>query len=271
MFFCAVYGRAQDYKLVWSDEFDYEGAPDTAVWRHEHGFERNNEYQWYQPDNASASGGVLTIITKKETVSNPRYEAGSSDWRKNRRFAEYTSSCIKTVGTKEFLYGRFEVRAKIPTASGSWPAIWTLGNAMPWPSCGEIDIMEYYQINGVPHILANTAWGTDKPHTAKWNTQTVPFSKFTDKDPDWANKFHVWRMDWNADAIRLYLDDELLNETFLTDTQNGSLGNYANPFRQPHYILLNLAIGGNNGGVPDDAAFPLKYEIDYVRIYQQQQ
>jgi beta-glucanase (GH16 family) len=75
-------------------------------------------------------------------------------------------------------------------------------------------------------------------------------------------------MDWNEDAIRLYLDDELLNETLLENTQNGSLGNYANPFRQPHYILLNLAIGGDNGGVPDDAAFPLKYEIDYVRVFQ---
>jgi beta-glucanase (GH16 family) len=138
---------------------------------------------------------------------------------------------------------------KFPTASGSWLAIWTLGN-------------------DISHILANTDWGTDKPHSAKWDTQTVPFSKFTDKDPDWANKFHIWRMDWDAEAIRLYLDDELLNKTLLSEPVNGAVGNYSNPFRQPHYILLNLAIGGDNGGAPDDTAFPLRYEIDYVRMYQ---
>jgi beta-glucanase (GH16 family) len=128
--------------------------------------------------------------------------------------------------------------------------------------------MEYYRIDDVPHILANTAWGTDRAYHAKWNTVATPFSKFTDKDPDWANKFHVWRMDWDETAIRLYLDDELLNETLLSETVNGSVGNNTNPFKQPHYILLNLAIGGDNGGTPDDAAFPLQYEIDYVRVYQ---
>jgi beta-glucanase (GH16 family) len=139
---------------------------------------------------------------------------------------------------------------------------------MPWPSNGEIDIMEYYRINGIPHILANTAWGTDKHGTAKWNSVTVPFSKFTDEDINWADKFHIWRMDWDKDAIRLYLDDRLLNETLLKDTQNGSIGNYENPFHQPHYLLLNLAIGGINGGIADEEDFPLSYEVDYVRVYQ---
>jgi beta-glucanase (GH16 family) len=254
--------------LVWSDEFDYEGKPNPEFWSYEQGFTRNEEFQWYQPDNANMHNGILTIEGKKEQILNPNYVQDSKDWRKNRRFAEYSAASIKTVGKKEFQYGRFEVRAKIPTASGSWPAIWTLGKNYPWPSNGEIDIMEYYPIKGVPHILANTAWGTDKPGNAQWNSQTVPFTHFTDKDPDWADKFHIWRMDWNEEAIRLYLDDELLNETLLQDTQNGSLGNYTNPFKQPHYLLLNLAIGGQNGGTPDDAAFPLKYEIDYVRVYQ---
>jgi beta-glucanase (GH16 family) len=254
--------------LVWSDEFDGDGKPDPALWSDEQGFVRNEEFQWYQPDNANCRNGILTIEARKEQIENPNYLADSNDWRKNRKYADYTSSCIKTVGKKEFLYGRFEVRAKIPTAGGSWPAIWTLGNAMSWPSCGEIDIMEYYPIRDVPHILANTAWGTDKSNNAKWDSATIPFSHFTDKNPDWANEFHIWRMDWDEEAIRLYLDDELLNETLLKDTQNGAIGNYTNPFRQPHYILLNLAIGGQNGGTPDDAAFPLKYEIDYVRVYQ---
>lgn len=91
---------------------------------------------------------------------------------------------------------------------------------------------------------------------------------FTDKNPDWASEFHVWRMDWDEDAIRLYLDDELLNETLLKDTFNGSLGHGRNPFRQPHYILLNLAVGGINGGPDALEAYPMRYEIDYVRVYQ---
>lgn len=174
---------------------------------------------------------------------------------------------MRTMGKKEFKYGRFEIRAKIPTATGSWPAIWTLGVDKEWPSNGEIDIMEYYQIGGKPHILANLAWGTDRRYNAAWNTKTIPFAEFLEKDPLWANKFHVWRMDWDEEAVRIYIDDNLVNETLLANTKNGSLGNYENPFHQPHYILLNLAIGGQNGGIPDDAAFPLQYQVDYVRVY----
>ncbi len=260
-------GAAQEWKLVWSDEFDVPGKPDESFWSYENGFVRNEEHQWYQPNNAYCENGLLVIEARREKILNPDYREGSKNWKTNREYAEYTSSCIKTIGKKEFLYGRFEVKARIPTGGGSWPAIWTLGTNMPWPSCGEIDIMEYYLIKGVPHILANTAWGTDVAFVARWNTQTVPFSYFTDKDPEWASKFHVWRMDWDETAIRLYLDDELLNETLLRNTLNGKSGNGANPFMQPHYLLLNLAIG-QNGGKPDPKAFPMKYEIDYVRVYQ---
>lgn len=258
---------APEWKLVWSDEFDLDGKPDPAAWTYEKGFVRNEELQWYQPDNAICKNGALRLSGKREKVPNPGYTPGSKDWRKSRPLAEYTSASIKTAGKKEFQYGRFEIRAKIPTAKGAWPAIWTLGNAMPWPSCGEIDIMEYYRINDTPHILANTAWGTDASHTARWNTARIPFAAFKEKDPDWESKHHIWRMDWDETAIRLYLDDELLNETLLENTQNGAIGGYRNPFRQPHYILLNLAIG-QNGGTPSSADFPLEYEIDYVRVYQ---
>lgn len=256
------------YRLVWNDEFNQNGAPNPKVWSHEKGFERNNELQWYQPENAYIENGVLKIVSKKEQVKNPAYDKNSSEWRKNREYAEYTSSSIKTIGKKEFLYGRFEIRAKIPAVKGSWPAIWTLGKSMEWPSNGEIDIMEFYQIDNQPHILANAAWGTDKRYNAKWNTQTYPFRDFLRKDPNWADKFHIWRMDWDEEAIRIYLDDVLLNETLLENTTNGSLGKYKNPFKQPHYILLNLAIGGVNGGDPTNTIFPLTYEIDYVRVYQ---
>lgn len=259
---------AQDnYNLVWSDEFDYSGAPDSTVWNFEQGFARNEELQWYQKENAYYKDGLLIIEAKSEKRDNPIYEEGSNDWRRSRRFIECTSSSITTSGKKEFLYGRFEVRARIPVGKGAWPAIWTLGNAMEWPSCGEIDIMEFYRKSDVPHILANACWGTEQRWNAKWQSKAVPFSHFLEKNPDWASEFHIWRMDWDETSIKLYLDDELLNEIFLKDTYNGSLGNNKNPFMQPHYILLNLAVGGINGGVTVPEAFPMRYEIDYVRVY----
>ena len=238
------------------------------MWNFEQGFARNEELQWYQKENAYCKDGLLIIEAKSEKRDNPIYEEGSNDWRRSRRFIECTSSSITTSGKKEFLYGRFEVRARIPVGKGAWPAIWTLGNAMEWPSCGEIDIMEFYRKSDVPHILANACWGTEQRWNAKWQSKAVPFSHFLEKNPDWASEFHIWRMDWDETSIKLYLDDELLNEIFLKDTYNGSLGNNKNPFMQPHYILLNLAVGGINGGATVPEAFPMRYEIDYVRVYQ---
>lgn len=257
-----------EYQLVWGDEFNYNGMPDSTIWNFEKGFVRNREHQWYQEENARCENGLLIIEARREKRENPMYEEGSEHWGRSREFIEYTSSSINTARKREFLYGRVEVKARIPIAGGAWPAIWTLGTQMRWPSNGEIDIMEYYRIKGIPHILANAAWGTDQPSKAKWATKTVPFTHFTDKDPGWADKFHIWRMDWDETSIKLYLDDELLNEISLEETINGSLGEFKNPFKQPHYLLLNLAIGGTNGGEPDVDAFPMKYEIDYVRVYQ---
>lgn len=260
---------AQEWKLVWSDEFDRNGRLDTAAWNYENGFARNEEAQWYQSDNACCKGGKLIIEARKEEGRrNPLYKPGSQDWRKRREFVEYTSSSVTTAGKKEFLYGRFEVRARIPVGGGAWPAIWLLGTGMEWPSCGEIDVMEYYRINGIPHILANACWGNDRSYDAVWNSRKIPFTHFTDRDPEWADKFHIWRMDWDETAIKLYLDDELLNEIPLSETVNGSIGSGTNPFRRPQYLLLNLAVGGLNGGMIDDKEMPMRYEIDYVRVYQ---
>ena len=161
--------------LVWSEEFDTEGRLSPSVWNYEQGYARNEEAQWYQPDNAVCKGGSLIIEARKEHGRpNPLYVPGSNDWRKKREFIEYTSSSVTTAGKKEFLYGRFEVRARIPVAKGAWPAIWLLGSHMEWPSCGEIDMMEYYHIKGIPHILANAAWGTDKKWNEKWDSQAIP-------------------------------------------------------------------------------------------------
>ena len=250
------------YKLVWADEFNGSGKPQKNNWSYEHGFVRNNELQWYQEENANVKNGTLIIDGRREKVKNPQYNTESNNWRQNRQFAEYTSSSLNTRGKKEFEYGIIEVRAKIDTASGNWPAIWTLGVEKAWPANGEVDIMEFYQINGKPHILANTAWKGKQQ--VKWDSEKIPFSHFLKKDPHWSEKFHTWKMDWTKDHIRLYLDDELLNEIDLNETTNPD---GFNPFRQPHYILLNLALG-SNGGNPDKTKFPVQYQIDYVRVYQ---
>lgn len=262
---------AQDeWKLVWSEEFNSDGPYNREVWEAEQGFVRNHEAQWYQEDNARQENGCLVIEAKKERRNNPTYKIeGRRDWRSEREFIEYTSSSLTTRRSFSFLYGRLEVRAKIPTGGGAWPAIWLLGKDMPWPSCGEIDVMEYYRIKGVPHILANAAWGNNQQYSAVWDSKAIPFSHFTEKDLQWAEKFHIWRMDWNAESIRIYLDDELLNEIPLSQTVNGSIGQHLNPFMRPQYLLLNLALGGDNGGQIDDGAMPMRYEIDYVRVYQQ--
>lgn len=250
-------------KLIWNDEFNTNGKPNPQYWRYEKGFVRNQETQWYQPDNAICKDGVLLIEGRKEAIKNPNYEAGSSDWRKNREYSEYTSSSIQTRGLKQFQFGRVEVRARIDTAMGSWPAIWTLGVSKPWPSNGEIDMMEFYRVNNAPTILANTAWGTDTQYKAKWDDLKMPLTYFTANDKDWVKKFHIWRMDWDKDKINLYLDDELLNYTPLSETINAD---GSNGFLQEHYLLLNLAIGGINGGKAVNTL--IKYEVDYVRVYQ---
>ena len=123
----------EGWELVWHDEFDKDGIPDPEFWTFEEGFVRNKELQWYQTANATCKDGLLVIEGRKEQVKNPEYDAGSTSWRKKRELAEYTSSSIQTRGKREFLYGRFEVRAKIPVTSGAWPAIWTLGVRKPWP------------------------------------------------------------------------------------------------------------------------------------------
>jgi beta-glucanase (GH16 family) len=178
-------------KLIWNDEFNYPGKPDSASWRYESGFVRNQELQWYQSENANCSDGVLIIEGKREKLKNPNYTPGSPNWKNSREFAEYTSASIQTRGFRQFQFGRFEIRARIDTACGSWPAIWTLGISRGWPSNGEIDIMEFYRIKGVPTILANFAWGTSQRNVGKWDDLKKPLADFTANDPEWTRKFHV--------------------------------------------------------------------------------
>ncbi|WP_144059602.1 glycoside hydrolase family 16 protein [Rhodopirellula sallentina] len=251
-----------DLQLVWADEFEVDGAPDPKNWNYELGFARNRELQWYQRQNAYCQGGRLVIEGRRERRKNPNYEAGSKTWKTQRKFAEYTSASLTTRGLQSWKYGRFEVKARITAKPGLWPAIWFLGVEGEWPSNGEIDLMEYYDGN----ILANACWGTRQRWNAKWDSIKKPVDSFG--DPTWDERFHVWRMDWDADSIKLFVDDRLLNTIDVRKTLNPTDRGPKNPFRQPHYLLLNLAIGGANGGDPAGTTFPTRYEIEYVRVYQ---
>jgi len=242
-------------KLAWHDEFDADGAPSSANWGYEQGFVRNEELQWYQPDNASVADGLLTITARRETKANPNYKSGSSDWKTNRQNADYTSTSMTTSGKQSWQYGRFEMCAKIPISNGMWPAWWTLGVSGEWPSNGEIDIMEFYK----GKILANVACGTSTEWQAKWDSSSKAV------DATWAAKFHVWRMDWDGTQISLYVDDTLMNNAKLSDMLNAD---GKSPFMQKAYMLVNLAIGGMNGGDPSGTTFPQVYQIDNLRVFQ---
>jgi len=249
------------YELVWGDEFDRAGRPDPNNWRYEEGFVRNEELQWYQPENASCADGLLVIEARRQRRANPAYDPNSRNWRRDRQYAEYTSACLLTRGLHHWTYGRFEMRGRIDTRTGVWPAFWTLGLARGWPGCGEIDIMEYFRGT----LLANACWAGQERWRAVWDDSRRPIDEFS--DPNWSVHFHVWRMDWDPNEIRLHVDGELLNTVDLTQTVNGT-ADRANPFHEPHYILLNLAIGGTNGGDPSATEFPARFEVDYVRVYQ---
>jgi beta-glucanase (GH16 family) len=235
------------WTLVFSDEFDAPGALDPAKWGYEIGYIRNDEKQSYtsRSENVRAEGGNLVLEGRKEAYQG----------------YGYTSASINTQGRFEFLYGRVEVRAKIPTGNGSWPAIWMLGTnraQVGWPTCGEIDIMENVgfdplRIHGSVHTAAyNHTIGTQK------TASVVVASPWDD--------FHVYAMEWYADHIDVFVD----GQKYFTFRNEGT-GSRAWPFDKPQYLLVNLAIGGSWGGQKgiDDSRFPHRYLIDYVRIYKQ--
>jgi beta-glucanase (GH16 family) len=267
---------ADGYRLVWSDEFTGDGPLDPADWGYENGFVRNQELQWYQLENARRVNGMLVIEGRREHKPNPRYVAPSADgaasaatnrraWA-NREFIDYTSASVNTRGKHAWRYGRFEIRARIDVRTGAWPAFWALGTRGSWPANGEIDIMEFYDDT----LLFNVAWaGAERP---VWSSVKVRRDRFP---ADWASKFHVWRMDWDERAIKLYLDDSLMNVQDLSRTINAPRAGSStatpqpeNPFHEPAYLLINLAMGGQHGGDPAKSELPLRYEVDWVRVWQ---
>jgi beta-glucanase (GH16 family) len=257
--FCVSAQTSDAGKLVWSDEFDRAGKPDPAKWGYETGFVRNEESQWYQPENAWCENGMLIIEGRRERTKNPGFAPGSSAWKTSREFAEYTSASLTTKGLASWRYGRFEMRGRIDTRAGLWPAFWTLGVDGLWPNNGETDIMEFYRGT----LLANLIWAG--PVKTNSFVKRKPIASFT--DPEWSHKFHLWRMDWDENRIVISVDGEVLNDS---DVNKAANPDGSNGYRQAHYILLNLAIGGTAGGDPSDTQFPARFEVDYLRIYQKQ-
>lgn len=232
---------------VWADEFDYNGLPDPAKWTYDLGGGGwgNNELQYYtdKAANAQVANGMLSVIARKEKMDN----------------RDYTSARLVSKGRGDFLYGRFEIKAKLPAGKGTWPAIWMLPTDWAygdWPKSGEIDIMEHvgYDPNRV-HMSVHTEAYNHSIGTQKTATTTV------DKA---IGEFHVYRVDWTPYAIRGYIDGSLL----FTFT-NESKGYKTWPFDKKFHFLLNIAVGGNWGGQQgiDDSVFPAVMEIDYVRAY----
>jgi len=255
---------AAEWKLVWSDEFDKPGPPDASKWDYETGFIRNGEAQYYtraRKENARVENGTLIIEARKEHFKNPAFEsADAARARRSPEFAEYTSASLTTRGKASWTYGRIEVKAKLPSGRGTWPAIWTLGTnerQAGWPACGEVDLMEFVGFDpGIVH--ANI-------HTRKYNHVQKTGKGSQIKITDASEAFHVYALEWDADHMDFFVDDH----KYFT-YRNEKTGQDAWPYDKPQFLILNLAIGGGWGGAKgiDDAIFPQRYSIDYVRIYQ---
>ena len=274
--------------LTMSDEFDVEGAPNSDIWSFETGTGidgwGNNELQYYtdRPENVTVQNGLLVITALKEEYNG----------------ASYTSARLITKGKFKQAYGRFEARIKVPGGSGLWPAFWLLGENFDldgWPQCGEIDIMEYRRQE--PTKVSGSI------HGPGYSGETDPQGQVT-KSYDLGNNrydagFHVFGIEWGPEYINYYIDDVLYNQITPSDievtpadvvyTLNDAVeaveateespaveaveatdvtGDWV--FNKPFYIIINLAVGGNFPGNPDDGeTFPQNMLVDYVRVYNQ--
>lgn len=236
-----------DPNLVWSEEFNYTGLPDPTKWNFETGGGGwgNNELQYYtdSENNAYVDNGVLTITAREEQVGG----------------RDYTSTRITTQGKFDVKYGRIEARIKLPYGQGIWPAFWMLGanfSQVGWPMCGEIDIMEMVGGPNRDNTCHSTIhWDNNGQHAEYGQSYTLPTGIFADN-------FHVFGITWNAQEIRGYVDDV---EYFVADITPAGLSEFQNNF----FLILNVAVGGNWPGSPDETTeFPQTMQVDWIRVYQ---
>ncbi|GGI69073.1 hypothetical protein GCM10007978_03550 [Shewanella hanedai] len=259
--------KSEEWSLVWSDEFNYSGAPDHTKWNLDIWPARkvNEEDQAYthRPENVIVHDGNLVITALKESYSD----------------AEYTSARIHSKGKGDFLYGRAEIRAKLPAGRGTWSAIWMLpsdpykyatncekneewqgsSTCDAWPNSGEIDIMEHvgFDMQNIHGTVHNKAY-----YWVNWQQR-----KGSIEGKNVEQEFHVYAMEWTPEQITIFFDD-----TPYFIYSNELTGWKAWPFDHPYHIILNLAIGGmwgRAGGPIDDTIFPVQMEVDYVRVFQQ--
>ncbi|WP_296701936.1 glycoside hydrolase family 16 protein [Algoriphagus sp.] len=239
---------AQKAKLIWADEFEKDGLPNPKNWSYnvgDHGW-GNQELQFYSEarlENARVEDGKLIIEAKKDS----NYPKG------------YTSARLVTKGKAFWKYGYIEVKAKLPTGRGTWPAIWMLAEENKfggWPANGEIDIMEHVGFDpGKVHGTVHTEAFNHKIGTQKGGFRMVP---------EFNTEFHVYSIEWNKEKIDFYIDNKLYF------TFEKSSDNYKEwPFDEPFHLILNIAVGGGWGGQQgvDPTIWPQKMEIDYVRVY----
>lgn len=237
------------YRLVWADEFDTPGLPDNTRWGYDTERNRlgwwNNERQYYAAarfQNSVVEGGRLHITARQEALSS------AADWGGQA----YTSARLITRGKAQWTYGFFEVRAKFPCGTGTWPAIWMLGTGGVWPDDGEIDIVEHVgripgEVLGTVHTLITGGSG---------NGSHTPL-------PTACSAFNDYQLLWTADEIAIGVNGNVYHRY-----RNPRTGRAAWPFDAPQYMLLNVAIGGTLGGAVDNSIFPRTLEIEHVRIWQ---
>lgn len=234
--------NAQNYQLVWSDEFNGTGVPDPTKWGYELGANiRNSELQYYtnSTENVKQNNGNLEITVIREDVGGKQYTSGS----------------IITLGKADWTYGKIEGRFKMPKGQGLWACFWTLGSNFPqigWPKCGEIDIFEHVNNEAMLHATAHWAGRNDR-HVSAHNTFTTDVTQW-----------HTYSITWDANYIRWFVDDIQFHQLQITGAQN-----FTDEFHLPQYILINLPIGGTWPGSPDATTIlPATMYCDYVRVYQ---
>ena len=238
-------GPEIDYtNLVWSDEFNIDGAPDATKWNYDLGRGPNNdgwgnnEKQNYttSASNVIVEGGSLKITAKKEASGG----------------VDYSSTRLKSDGKFKFTYGKIEIRAKLPIGKGTWPAIWMLGSnflTKPWPACGEIDIMEHVG-NNQNVILSTLHYPGHFGGGGNTGSKTIP---------NVSTEFHVYKAIWSPKSVTTYVDDVQIHKV----ANDATL-----PFNSDFFLILNVAMGGNLGGLIDPAFTQSTMEIDYVKVFQ---
>ncbi|GGA99049.1 glycoside hydrolase family 16 protein [Puia dinghuensis] len=246
---CVITNAQAQYKLVWSDEFNYQGLPDSTKWSYDVGGNGwgNRELEYYtnaDTANAVVRNGYLYLTARKE-----QKDANA-----------YTSARLVTKKKGDWLYGRIEVRAMLPAGRGLWPAIWMLPTDWKyggWPASGEIDIME--NVGFMPDSIFGSIHTKSFNHVIHTQKTKGLFIK------DLYMAFHVYAIEWDAQQVRFYVDGNNY-----TTFQNTGKGFAEWPFDQRFHLLLNIAVGGGWGGQKgvDDAVFPRSMIIDYVRVYQ---